>query len=509
MSLSLNRQMFSFYQKGLKIIQENEHAICFEWGKIVQHFQETGRKSVGNVEATIAFFSDYLFSKVLDFDEKKEEHEKITYLHLQRQTIPIQTNKFIITLLENAVHKVLQEKDELDYKSHQAVHYFFSKLSETITSHPYQHYFSFDYFLRNLVASRQLPIHWAAIVLKKNDYYIVEKWFNHSDQDLLLANDHLKADTIYALSELLLEQMVEQEKKLYTVLPIPYQDVTFLICVTHEDSSRIIPFLTYALQIFENGRNMIIQTKDEHQWKDWVIMFNETILHSANYHEAIENITAGFVNYLPFERCALFSYSLDKEMGFEIYGHRIDNEALLTISQDLNKLPTIQNNLNILRLFKKNINYIQPLYIKDARYGFPEQYIEQFQLRSLVVAPIYTSTNNRLLGAALLDQGPGKSFAVTDETFSALLKCGKSAGEILATYLKKKETKKKKNAYHLSPREIEVLKLMAEGASTSEAAYELSLSEYTVRDYVSTIMQKMEARNRTEAVARAIRVGLI
>ena len=50
---------------------------------------------------------------------------------------------------------------------------------------------------------------------------------------------------------------------------------------------------------------------------------------------------------------------------------------------------------------------------------------------------------------------------------------------------------------------------MAEGASTSEAALNLNLSEYTVRDYISSIMQKMDARNRTEAVARAIREGVI
>lgn len=62
---------------------------------------------------------------------------------------------------------------------------------------------------------------------------------------------------------------------------------------------------------------------------------------------------------------------------------------------------------------------------------------------------------------------------------------------------------------HLSPREIEVLKLVAEGASTYEAAKRLHLSEYTVRDYVSAILQKMNAKNRTEAIVKAIRDGII
>ncbi|MFB7304737.1 response regulator transcription factor [Heyndrickxia sporothermodurans] len=61
----------------------------------------------------------------------------------------------------------------------------------------------------------------------------------------------------------------------------------------------------------------------------------------------------------------------------------------------------------------------------------------------------------------------------------------------------------------LSSREISVLELLAEGASTTEAAEALHLSEYTVRDYVSNIMKRLNARNRTEAAVKAIRLGII
>ncbi|WP_176371328.1 response regulator transcription factor [Litchfieldia alkalitelluris] len=488
----------------------HEKAIIKEWQNILSHLQETGRKSARNVEETMNFFSAFLFS-----DEKSEKDigNNITYLQQKPQhNISIQTNRFVITLLENAAHKVLQERVAHYYQNHQAVHYLFTKLSEDITELPYHHFFSIDYFLRNLVTSRQLQIEWGAIVIKheKEKYYFVEKWFNHTDQDLLLENDVLKANSIFALSELMLRQMEDQDRKIYTVLPIPYQDITILICVTDDDASRVIPFVTYALQIFENGKDTLTKTKDEQHWKDSVIMFNETLLHSNNYHEAMEHITAGYVNYLPFERCALFSYSMSEEMGVGLFGHRFDNQAVQSISEEISNLPIIANNLNILRLFKKSLNYIQPFYIEDANLSFPKQYIEQFQLRSLVVAPIYTSVNNRLLGAAILDQGPDKYFKVTQETFTALTKFGKSAGELLAKFHKKEQNNSyEKQSFHLSRREIEVLKLMAEGASTTEAAHELSLSEYTVRDYISTVMQKMEARNRTEAVARAIRQGII
>ncbi|MED4301368.1 LuxR C-terminal-related transcriptional regulator [Geobacillus stearothermophilus] len=53
------------------------------------------------------------------------------------------------------------------------------------------------------------------------------------------------------------------------------------------------------------------------------------------------------------------------------------------------------------------------------------------------------------------------------------------------------------------------MKLLADGASTSEAAEQLYLSEFTVRDYISSALRKLRAKNRTEAVAKALRLGLI
>lgn len=56
----------------------------------------------------------------------------------------------------------------------------------------------------------------------------------------------------------------------------------------------------------------------------------------------------------------------------------------------------------------------------------------------------------------------------------------------------------------LSPRETQVLELLATGMSTKEAAGELSLSYETVRDYLKQIYQKLHVRSRTEAVLKYI-----
>ncbi|MBO0795050.1 MAG: response regulator transcription factor, partial [Ktedonobacteraceae bacterium] len=51
----------------------------------------------------------------------------------------------------------------------------------------------------------------------------------------------------------------------------------------------------------------------------------------------------------------------------------------------------------------------------------------------------------------------------------------------------------------LSPREIEILKLIAEGASNRKIAEKLVLAEGTVKNHVSNILGKLHTENRTQA----------
>jgi DNA-binding NarL/FixJ family response regulator len=64
-------------------------------------------------------------------------------------------------------------------------------------------------------------------------------------------------------------------------------------------------------------------------------------------------------------------------------------------------------------------------------------------------------------------------------------------------------------ANSLSPREREVLALLAEGASNKEIARALALSIHTVKFHVASLIEKLGARSRGEAVATAIRAGLV
>ena len=61
----------------------------------------------------------------------------------------------------------------------------------------------------------------------------------------------------------------------------------------------------------------------------------------------------------------------------------------------------------------------------------------------------------------------------------------------------------------LSPREIEVLRLMAEGLSNKNIAWRLSISEHTVKFHVNSIFSKLGVSTRTEAVMLGVRQGLV
>jgi DNA-binding NarL/FixJ family response regulator len=61
----------------------------------------------------------------------------------------------------------------------------------------------------------------------------------------------------------------------------------------------------------------------------------------------------------------------------------------------------------------------------------------------------------------------------------------------------------------ISRREVEVLQLIAKGASTTEVAGELFISSKTVKNHLASVYQKLGSRDRTQAILRAVRLGII
>jgi DNA-binding CsgD family transcriptional regulator len=61
----------------------------------------------------------------------------------------------------------------------------------------------------------------------------------------------------------------------------------------------------------------------------------------------------------------------------------------------------------------------------------------------------------------------------------------------------------------LTPRETEVLRHLAEGASNKAIARRLGISVHTVKFHVASLLDKLDATGRTDAVAHAARLGVI
>jgi DNA-binding NarL/FixJ family response regulator len=64
-------------------------------------------------------------------------------------------------------------------------------------------------------------------------------------------------------------------------------------------------------------------------------------------------------------------------------------------------------------------------------------------------------------------------------------------------------------AESLTPREVEVLQLMARGLTNRQISRQLHISEHTVKFHAGAVLGKLSARSRAEAVARAIGLGWI
>lgn len=61
----------------------------------------------------------------------------------------------------------------------------------------------------------------------------------------------------------------------------------------------------------------------------------------------------------------------------------------------------------------------------------------------------------------------------------------------------------------LTEREVEVLRLLAQGLTTAQTGSEMFISENTVKTHIRHILEKLDVSNRAEAVARATQLGLI
>ncbi|HET7658284.1 MAG TPA: response regulator transcription factor [Bacillales bacterium] len=507
MSPSLNMSLQRILQQGIDMVREHRSVIQPEWMSLVKTMKKRDSQLGNEMRLAMDFLSDYLFS------EKEVNSEALlTQIHkdMRKFNTPIHPNHliYVMTLLESASYKAIKICPSVSNNNYQAVQFLFTKISEQVLSFPFKENLDIDSFLNQLASSKQLPVEWIAKVENGDGTYTINKMYG-VDQSMIL-QETISADSLFLLSESLLENVPRQSGKERKISPLPWEEEILLICTNGSPTAEILPFINFSLQVLASSKKTMLYSQRRQQWKDAVLLFNDWIIRSQSLNEAIENITFGFAHYLPFERCALFSYSHSKRSGFGLFGHHFNIQAIRRIHESITNMPFIEKKLAQLQTFNENQKHVQPIWIPDASKVFPMRYIRQFHLQSIVVAPIYVPSDGKLIGAAILDQGPDSHFRLSRELYIALMKFGQCAGQMLSKFGGEAlEQTLQPLSLKLSPRELEVLELMAEGASTTEAAECLGLSEYTVRDYVSAIMQKMNAKNRTQAAVKAVRNGII
>ena len=84
-----------------------------------------------------------------------------------------------------------------------------------------------------------------------------------------------------------------------------------------------------------------------------------------------------------------------------------------------------------------------------------------------------------------------------------------AAGEMAISTEVKQLMDENPPALQLTPRQLEVLNSMAQGFTNADIAEQFGIKEFSVREHVAGIMSKLEASNRTEAVAIALRKRLL
>jgi two-component system, NarL family, response regulator YdfI len=117
----------------------------------------------------------------------------------------------------------------------------------------------------------------------------------------------------------------------------------------------------------------------------------------------------------------------------------------------------------------------------------------------------------RLGGWAILgrDASPDKIVAAIGAAASGLVALDSEPVAMLTSAIPALRRPDGPSSESMTPREQEVLGMIAEGLGNKTIAYRLGISEHTVKFHVGSIMRKLDAASRTEAVTTGVRQGLI
>lgn len=308
--------------------------------------------------------------------------------------------------------------------------------------------------------------------------------------------DELNEDDKSFFTTWLQSQLSIIDKKSFNLFQLIFEKalITFMIQQKSSRTNAILMYVlskfTFLVQLYYGGDHNASYRSTDNQELRYLQLLDklDKLLISSTGYQDLAYILKKCEEYFSYKRCVFYAYV---PWSNQFYG---------VIGAELSKVQSMKGQLtgdNTILSSKK------PIYLKNPKNYVKEEHIQLFNLSSIIFIPIMR--RDQLFGWLTFDQ-LGEEFDCTKDELLLL----EEVGNRLGLFLSRKGEKVEKNTeLHLTERESMILGLLAEGYDNKKIGGLLFLSEHTVRDYVSSLMTKLKAKNRTQVVASAFRLGLL
>jgi DNA-binding CsgD family transcriptional regulator len=494
----LEQQMSELLSNGLRLLKKHEEACKASWREFNPQLETLHLRFLQPFHSMV----EYAFSFELDYAENNFEQfvTRIISRWLDEYNVSIQQMDliFLLSIAENVFQSVIAEEEGEDYYAIQSIQYIFTKLYDRIIINPPKESKRL-YLLQQIIDTKILPIDWIALIRQdKEQYYIA---------DVLLSDENDAVKDITTICKTIKSPSIQHLSTAIERLLQPRNNEMNAVTLDCTPDYLLLGARDTFLQEFSDERLALIrkvylrQMKITHLemesvWKDSIIFYLQRLNTTNSAKEMLQAALKGFTDYMPFKRSYFLLCKNHQDLGifhynkeYDQFDHRYIKEMQLLMQQS-----------NQDRLLST-----KPKYFPNASDELSIDLVKAHHMKSLILIPLLIPQKNHVIGIVLLDQGENEEFTVSPSTMTTLIKMGQYAAEKIVQAWDSLVIQYSENENILSPREKEVLQLIAKGQSINEAAENLQLSKYTVRDYVSTIMHKMNAKNRTEAAVQAVK----
>ncbi|MDP9729540.1 LuxR C-terminal-related transcriptional regulator [Alicyclobacillus tolerans] len=228
-----------------------------------------------------------------------------------------------------------------------------------------------------------------------------------------------------------------------------------------------------------------------------LLLFDEHLFLTHDVHEVFQTLVTDSCQLAGFKRSALFLYNPLNQSVEGLFGHHVELDVIRRIRENGYRVPLLNRLLQLDR----------PVFLEDVSNLLPVQHVQSFHLTSLLICPV-RGPASETLGVLLLDHN-GQRFPHVPSQLELVKGMLDRVSFALSSHLHQDQERIPNHSFALTERELDVLYLLADGLDTKHTAEQLHISEYTVSEHITSILRKLKVKNRTAAVAKSLREGLI